>query len=278
LPLGGLSEGGGVKTVKIQGGLGNQLFGLAFARSVAIVSQQPVALDLSSYERDPYGRGYELAEFSRGLGAFVPSHRPVAGSRLAHAAARLLPTPGFVHEQKRPVNRAALQALVRKGEFFSGYWQDEAYMLDAERLRLQTRRLFETRGRNAPADLVVIHYRTYKEERRRHARRTPPSQFFVDALERIETDTGPVSEVALISDDPGLARRRLGDLGRPIVELDQPDAWADLSLMVRARALILTNSSFSWWGGFCSGARAVIYPRADGYAHYPKPSERFIVL
>ena len=267
-----------MKTVKIQGGLGNQLFGLAFARTVAIVSQQPVALDLSSYERDRYGRGFELAEFSRSLGAFVPSHRPLAGSPFAHMAARLLPTPGFVSERKRPANPAALRALVRKGDFFSGYWQDEAYMLEVERLRLQTRRLFETRGRHAPEGLVVIHYRTYKEERRRRARRTPPARYFADALERIEADTGRVAEVALISDDVDLARRRLGDLGRAVVELDQTDAWSDLAAMVHAKALILTNSSFSWWGGFCSGARTVTYPKSDGYAHYPSPSERFIVL
>ncbi|MBV8681988.1 MAG: alpha-1,2-fucosyltransferase [Caulobacteraceae bacterium] len=267
-----------MKTVKIQGGLGNQLFGLAFARSVAIVSQRPVALDLSSYERDRYGRGFELAEFSRNLGAFVPSHRPLAGSPLAHIAARFMPTPGFVAERKRPADEAALRALVGKGDFFSGYWQDEAYMLEVERLRLQTRRLFETRGRHAPAGLVVIHYRTYQEERRRRARRTPPGRFFADALDQIEAKTGPVSEVALISDDVGLARRRLGDLGRPIIELDQPDAWSDLAVMVRARALVLSNSSFSWWGGFCSAARAVIYPSPDGYAHYPRPSARFIVL
>lgn len=267
-----------MKTVKIQGGLGNQLFGLAFARTVAIGSQRPVALDLSSYERDRYGRGFELAEFARSLGAFVPSHRPLAGSPIAHATARFLPTPGFVVERRRPRSEAELRALVKKGDFFSGYWQDEAYMLDAARLRLQIRRLFETLGRHAPGDLVAIHYRTYKEERRRRARRTPPGRFFVEALERIEADSGPVREVALISDDVALARRRLGDLGRPIVEVAQPDAWADLALMVRARALILTNSSFSWWGGFCSGAKTVIYPRPDGYVHYPRPSERFVML
>lgn len=267
-----------MRTVKIQGGLGNQLFGLAFARSVAIGCGQPVALDLSSYERDRYGRGFELTDFARSLGAFVPTYRPLAASPVAHAAARLFWAPGFVIERRRPSREVELRTLVKKGSFFSGYWQDEAYMLDAERLRLQVRRLFETRGRHAPAGLIVIHYRTYKEERRRRARRTPPAGFFVQALQRIEADSGPVSEVALISDDIALARRRLGDLDRPIVEVGQADAWADLALMVRARALILTNSSFSWWGGFCSGARTVIYPRADGYAHYPRPSERFVVL
>jgi hypothetical protein len=267
-----------VKTVKIQGGLGNQLFGLAFARSVAIVAQQPVALDLSSYGHEPYGRRFELADFARSLGALVPAHRVLTGSRATRAAARLLPIPGFFRERRRAPSEAALRALIARNAFFSGYWQDEAYMLEAERLRGQIRRLFETEGPRAPAGLVAIHYRTYKEERRRRARRTPSARFFADALERIEAEIGQVREVVLVSDDVALARRRLGDLGRPIVEVVQEGAWADLALMARARALVLTNSSFSWWGGFCSDARLVIYPRSDGYVHYPRPSTRFVVL
>jgi hypothetical protein len=268
-----------MKTVKIQGGLGNQLFGLAFARSVAIVSRQPVALDLSWYERDPFGRSYELGDFARSLGAFVPAHRPLSGARLTHALGARLPLPGFVAERRSPPpNASALSGLVRHGAFFSGYWQDEAYIADAARLRLQVRRFIEDRARGGPSGGVVIHYRTYKEERRRRARRTPSLQFFAQALERIEAEMGEVGEVMLISDDPALAFRRLGDLRRRIVTVEQESAWADLALMARARALILTNSSFSWWGGFCSDARTVVYPRPAGYVHYPRPAERFVVL
>jgi hypothetical protein len=267
-----------VKTVKIQGGLGNQLFCLAFARSAAIVAEAPVALDLSSYESDAYGRGFELRDFVQTLGAFVLAHRPLAGSRAAHALARLAPLPGFVAERRPPRDEAALRALLERGRYFSGYWQDEAYILDPERFRRGVRRLIEDRGRRAAAGAVVIHYRTYKEERRRSARRTPPAVFFADAIARIERDSGPVDEIVLVSDDIALARQRLGDLGRPIVSPAHETHWEDLSLMVRARGLILTNSSFSWWGGFCSEARTIVYPRPDRYVHYPKPAARFVRL
>lgn len=267
-----------MKTVKIQGGLGNQLFGLAFARSVAIIDEGPVGLDLSSYEHDRYGRGFELRDFARSLGAFVDVHRPMAGARLTHAAARIAPIPGYVVERRAPAGEAALRALIRRGRYFSGYWQDEAYMADAGRLGRQVRGWIEANGRRAASGAVVIHYRTYKEERRRRARRTPPSRYFAEAIDRIERDSGPVGEVTLISDDVELARRRLGDIGRPLVCPDHEGAWEDLALMVRARGLILTNSSFSWWGGFCSRARCVVYPRPDRYVHYPRPAEGFVRL
>jgi hypothetical protein len=273
-----VGRGVAIKTVKIQGGLGNQLFGLAFARSVAIFDEGPVALDLASYEREPYGRRFELMDFARSLGAFVMAHRPLTGARLTHAAGRLLPLPGFVAEGRRPRDEAALREMVSRGRYFSGYWQDEAFMADAARFRAQVRRLMEARGPRAPTGAVVIHYRTYKEERRRRARRTPPGRFFVEALDLIERRVGAVDEVVLVSDDPALARGRLGDLGRRVVTPEPASPWEDLALMARARGLILTNSSFSWWGGFCSDAPCVVYPRPDGYAHYPKPSARFACL
>ncbi len=267
-----------MKTVKIQGGLGNQLFGLAFARSAAIVAEAPVALDLSSYQSDKYGRGFELRDFVQSLGAFVLAHRPLAGSRAAHVLAGLAPLPAFVAERRPPRDETALRALLARDGYFSGYWQDEAYILDADRFRRQVRRLIEDRGPRAPSGAVVIHYRTYKEERRRRARRTPPAIFFTDAIARIERDSGPVDEIVLVSDDVDLARRRLGDLGPPIVTPRQETAWDDLCLMVRARGLILTNSSFSWWGGFCSEAQTIVYPRPDRYVHYPRPAARFVRL
>jgi hypothetical protein len=267
-----------MKTVKIQGGLGNQLFGLAFARSAAIVAEAPVALDLSSYEADRYGRGFELREFTRTWGALVLAHRPLAGSRAAHALASVAPLAGFVTERRAPRDETALRAMIERGRYFSGYWQNEAYMLDAERFRRQVRRLIEEGGRRTVAGAVVIHYRTYKEERRRRARRTPGGRYFAEAIELIERTSGPVPEIVLVSDDPDLARRRLGDLGRPVLTADHESGWQDLALMVRARGLILTNSSFSWWGGFCSEAQTVVYPRPDRYVHYPRPAARFVCL
>jgi hypothetical protein len=267
-----------MKAVRIQGGLGSQLFGLAFARSAAIVCEGPVALDLSSYARDTHGRGFELKDFARSLGALVITHRPWSGARATHLISRVAPLPGFVREARAPASPAALRALIERGNYFSGDWRDEAYIADAERFRVQVRRLVETQAPRAPAGTVVIHYRTYKEERRRAARRTPPARYFVEALSLIERQTGPVSEVVLVSDDTALARSRLGDLGWPVVTLQAETAWNDLALMARAKALVLTNSSFSWWGGFVSDARCIVYPRPDRYVHYPRPAQGFVRL
>ena len=71
---------------------------------------------------------------------------------------------------------------------------------------------------------------------------------------------------------------RLGALADRVTPLDGGGAFGDMAAMLKARSLILGNSSFSWWGGFCGEAERVIYPRRDGFYHYPAPASRFIVI
>lgn len=267
-----------MKTVKIQGSLGDQLFGLAFARSAAIVSEAPVALDLSRYAADPDGRGFELTAFAQSLGAFLIAHRPILASPATHVLSQVAPLPGFIRERRPPASERALRALIERGGYFSGQWRDEAYILDADRFRLQVRRLIADKGRRAAAGAVVLHYGADEAERVRRKGRAPTLRFYAEALGRIEQETGPVGEVVLVSDQPGLAQRRLEGLGRRIVPADHESDWEDLALMVRARALVLGKASLGWWGGFCSEARMVIYPRSDRYAPHPAPAARFLRL
>ena len=51
-----------------------------------------------------------------------------------------------------------------------------------------------------------------------------------------------------------------------------------MALMLRARALILTNSTFSWWGGYCGHADRVLYPPRGALFHYAAPAARFEVI
>jgi hypothetical protein len=264
-----------VKTVKLQGGLGNQLFGLAFARSVARLAGGRVALDLGAFASDRHGRVFDLRDLAEGLGDVGFVRRPLLGGRLATALARLVAPPGYVSEGAPPADEAALADLIARGRYFNGYWQHEAFIADPEAFIAAVRRSAFERAAATPVREVVIPYRTYKEERRPAARRVPGGDYVRAALARIEARMGSAAEIALVSDDPALAMDRLGDLGRPVSVLTTGGPWDDMALLMHARALVLSNSSFSWWGGFCGDAQAAIYPRHDGYFHYPVPAARF---
>jgi hypothetical protein len=266
------------RTVKMQGGLGNQLFCLAFARSVARMGGGQVALDLAAFKTDRHGRTFELAELATHIGDISFSRRPILGGRIAGAIARSAPWPGYVSEPPPPADAVELAAMIGGGVYFNGYWQNEAFIDDPRGWIRMVRDYAFSQAADTPRREVVIHYRTYKEERRAAARRVPDNAYVRSALQAIEGRLGPVSEVRLISDDPALAVARLGDIGRPLIAESGGGAWGDMALLMRARALILTNSSFSWWGGFCADATCVIYPRQDGFFHYPAPAARFEIL
>jgi hypothetical protein len=280
-----------VKTVKIQGGLGNQLFGLAFARSVVKLSGEAAALDMGAYRADRYGRIFDLADLAMSLGLGPCVRRPLLAGRIVGAVARRIAPPGYVAEGAPPADEAALAGMIARGRYFDGYWQHEAYIAGAPGLIAAIRDVVfrraaaaaragpaERAGALSPAREVVIHYRTYKEERRPGARGVPDSGYVRAALAHVDERLGPGAPLWLVSDDPGLALARLGNVGRPIGVLAGGGAWEDMAVLMRARALILTNSSFSWWGGFCGDAEVVTYPRRDGLFHYPIPAARFACL
>ncbi|MGI9170401.1 MAG: hypothetical protein ACR2FH_09530 [Caulobacteraceae bacterium] len=266
-----------MKTVRLRGGLSNQLFGLAFAHSVGILSGAPVQLEVSGFDRDRHGRRFLLGALAARLGLAV-GHRPISSHRLVAAAMAVAPWGPWVRERHPPPRLRGLREMARRGATFDGYWQNEAYMAEPAAIRRPIRAFLEARGGPALAHEVVIHCRSYAEEPRPDRREGPDAAFYRRAMAAIEARHGPTGDIGLVCDDPDLARERLGALGRRVTVLRGADAFADMTILLKARSLILANSSFSWWGGFCGEAETVIYPRRVGLFHYPIPAARFTVL
>ena len=265
-----------MKTVKLQGGLGNQLFCLGFAYTVGRLSGESVALDLASFDADRYGHEFDLLRLAEQV-AMPVTRGPLLSSRTVTAMMRRCPMLGYFSDRAvPPADRAKLAALVRTGRYFNGYWQNEAW-LDPSFRDIARDFLLERAG-PGPSPSVVIHSRTYKEEVRPGRRATPDSDWFARCMDRLEAAGADLSDIALISDDPALALTRIGDVGRPIRAATGGTAWSDMALLIRARALILTNSSFSWWGGWCGEATMVLYPAKGALFHYPAPAHRFTVV
>jgi hypothetical protein len=263
----------------MQGGLGNQLFCLAFARSVRLLTGDPVALDLSSYGADRFGNAFVLEDLARQIDGLVLDRQPMLGNRFSSALLRRLPfpIPGYAAEPPEGLSgKKTLVSLARPRGYFDGYWQDEAYIHDPGAFASLVRDFLLTGSTPRPEVAVALHYRTYKEENHPVRSRAPGRDYFVRAIETLESASGPVSRIDLISDDPALALERIGDIGRQVVPVVGGGARDDMALILGARALILTNSSFSWWGGFCGVAQTVVYPERRGLFHYPIPAGRFV--
>ena len=264
-----------MKTVKMQGGLGNQLFCLGFADTVARLTGETVALDLASFSADRYGHDFDLAPLGTILGMRL-TRRPLMSARPVTALMRRVPTAGYVSEGATIPDHDSLGRLAKSGRYFNGYWQNEAYM--SAPFRKLARDFLLDRAGPTPQRGIVIHCRTYKEEVRPERRAVPAADWFIRCFERLESLGVDTSDIALISDDPALALSWLGDIGRPVRAVTEGTASTDMALLLKARTLILTNSTFSWWGGYCGEAATILYPAKGRLFHYAAPPARFTVV
>jgi hypothetical protein len=243
-----------MRMVRLRGGLGNQLFGLAFAHSVKHLGGEPVAADVSGFQHDRYGRVFVTGALAAQLGLQQGS-RPSLRSALSR-----LSFPGQVREGRAPTD---LSSLAIRGRYFDGYWQDEAYIAAPPIVRALARTFLDSMSADADADAhdIVVHQRSYQEETISARRRGPAPDYVARATDLIEKRLGRTRDIVVISDaTPGA------------------DPFADMAVLLKARALVLANSSFSWWAGYCGDAAVVAYPERGGAFHYPAPARAFEVV
>lgn len=268
-----------MKVVKIQGGLGNQLFCLAFAYAVARRTGEKVGLEIGGFRSDQYERSFELYDLAAGLDSFRFERTPWLANRYVGWAVRKARLPWLMTDAAAPpADPRALARRIDRSVLFDGYWQHEAWLEGLPEFADAVRRFVGERASGVGRFDVVVHVRTYKEERVPSRRGAPGEAYYRAALDRIRRAGVEPRSIALISDDPDLAMERIGDAFAPTDVLKGQSHYTDMATMFEARALILSNSSFSWWGGVCSNAEPAVYPARGELFHYPRPASRFLVL
>lgn len=283
-----------VVTVKLVGGLGNQLFAYAAAKALALRNGCPLVLDAhSGYQRDAYGRRYELGVFG------LPDERGPARHPFGHDAVERL-----VREvnDRLPVKRRTYlfenvcrktfkhryhpwlgDFRVRRNTYLNGNFTSPRYFEEhAEALRQALRwrqpptdpALLALARELADDNAVVVHFRLNRTE----AGSSNPGFSNLKKL-------GPrYYEAAFAQLTKSLHRPRwfcFADVPArvdsflvlpPNATLVEVAAPADaLWLMHHGRNFVLSNSTFAWWGAWLSGApgsRIFAPPAADYWDNF----------
>ena len=264
------------RVVQVQGGLGNQLFCVAFAHSLACLTGERVGLEVGGYRGDRYGHVFELAPLAADLGLVIAAPG-LAATRLGAALGRALGGDRVVGDRTLPRGPTVTEAIARRGRLFVGYWQNEAWIVEPPAFIAAARRFVADRAPGAPAGALAVHYRSYAEERRADRRRAPAEAYFRAAYAKVLAAGSTPADILLVSDQPDLAIDAIGGAFTP-TRVQKADKYADLATLMTARSLILTNSSFSWWGGYLSDATIIAYPGPRGLFHYASPAARFQVV
>ena len=250
--------------VKLEGGLGNQMFQYAAGRRLASMLQTELKLDVSYFANQTL-RVYALHHFHiQGSMASEKEIRPFfqhtlvhttlekIGARQTYSVLKEKPFPNFVPE-----------FFSAKGHILlKGYWQSEKYFQDIAPVLKQDFTLREAvDAENADmlktmADTmsVAIHVRRgdYVSDRKtQEFHGSCPERYYQDAIQHIQSQIKN-PHFFVFSDEPEWVTEHFTfDAPVCIVEHNTSEnAHHDLELMRHCKHFILANSSFSWWGAW----------------------------
>jgi len=271
-------------TVRIIGGLGNQLHCYAFGRSIANKRNARLKLDIKSgYWNDPYNRIYLLNMFPNFKEEILKVPKSLLGRlsfrvliKIAQKISPVVPLKWrILIQEKAPIQykREIHEAIFCFSTYFIGYWASYLYYSGIED---QLRNELKPPKPDHPAALELlreietsrscsIHFRTYEEE----IGVTHPWLFgyYKKAVETI-IEKYPETTFYIFSDNLETAKQQLSSLNIKAVYVNIPEAKGNLQslidfyLMYACSDAIIGNSTFSWWAAWLSDSadKTIISP------------------
>jgi hypothetical protein len=220
--------------VKIQGGLGNQMFQWACARKLAIQYKTRLMLDVSSYTTDRL-RTFQLPLFNN-VKRLIENEEVVILNGIQHSSEMryIIDTFRIIEFSPPPI-------------YLNGYWQSEVFFNDIERI---IRHDFNLEDIGTDLEVfpnldksVSLHVRRgdYLQSNDYHPIQS--INYYRKAIDII----GEYDNIYVFSDDLDWCESNL-DFDRMLfVDLNEIET---LNLMSQMKHNIIANSSFSWWGAW----------------------------
>ena len=268
-------------TVRILGGLGNQLFAYAAARRLAVKNDCDLVIDhVSGFRFDKkYKRTYQLDHFQIPCRKANPSEMMEPFSRVRrYIRKKTNQNKDFFHrdyiqQEVFDFDDRLIDFKPNKNICIEGYWQSENYFKDIEALIRQdlvisspqdVRNQELVRQITEHKNPVAVHYRYFNEDQ--SSSDNLSLDYYRQAFERISTMVEN-PHFFVFSDHPEkvLQASRLPEEHVTIVSHNRGEdmAFADLWLMQQCRHFIIANSTFSWWGAWLGSQKdkTIIAPK-----------------
>ncbi len=242
-------------TVRLMGGLGNQMFQYACARRLSITLGVPLRLDIGWYDADDL---MPHETYSLGCFRLCPDLHWIKGRTHWKRTGRV------IEERSHSVDSRVLSGSTRT--YLSGFWQNEGYFAE---VAPQIRSEFSLRSCLTEETALLIEQVGKGQTVSLHVRQAGyadalPASYYLDAVAEMQRRViDPTFYV--FTDDLAWARRELKLPPRSILVdfLNRGEPWQDLLAMSRCRHHVIANSSFSWWGAWLDPRpdKVVLAPR-----------------
>lgn len=269
--------------VKLQGGLGNQMFQYAIGRRLALYHNTMLKLDIGinnpdikneqlllSHEETVTHRKFELGNFNitaeLATGSDIDLFKPK--KRILHRVKKKLLQAKYIRES----THSFFSGYLKFGGncYLNGYWQTELYFNEvAQVIRADFKCNSPLDKKNAIIEGLIKSTNAVSLHIRRGDYIHDPATFeyhgacsdtyYKDAIDLIlQKVKSP--HFFIFSDEPDWVLKNF-TLNHPITVVDINDATngiSDLRLMCACNHHIIANSSFSWWGAWLNSSKEKI--------------------
>ncbi|CAA6819105.1 MAG: Alpha-1,2-fucosyltransferase [uncultured Sulfurovum sp.] len=254
---------------KITGGLGNQMFQYAIAKSIATVRNDIFKLDTTAYETYKLHNGYRLNAFS--LEVSLAKEDEIFrlrgfDNRIFNKLNFFKPKSYYLEKERTIYDD---KVFSYKDIYLDGYWQNEAYFLDIRKSLLEDFKLNKMLSPKAEASLlniksssgISVHVR-----RGDYLKHPEIGILSVDYYKRaIEYMKGKVEnpQFFIFSNDIPWCKENFSFIKEVTYIEESESELEDLELMKSCHHNIVANSSFSWWGAWLNDykEKIVIAPK-----------------
>ncbi|NNE32934.1 MAG: alpha-1,2-fucosyltransferase [Winogradskyella sp.] len=256
--------------IKLQGGLGNQMFQYAIARILGEIRDEEVLLDITSFEDNVKKPGYTPRNFE--LNIFnnsykIADRKAVNRFKKINVINRLKQKLGFSYPQTYVETSFRFNEelfSIENDIYLVGYFQSYKYLKNHEAF---TRQLysFQTNSLSELNQNLLVKLKTLKTVSI-HIRRGDfvndkltqayhgicNLEYYIEAIEYICSKHKNLTMV-FFSDDMQWVRESFNNFDYPKIFVDfnsRKNNWVDMLLMSKCSHNIIANSSFSWWGAW----------------------------
>jgi hypothetical protein len=263
--------------VKLDGGLGNQMFQYAFGRSFSVNYKIPFKLDISSlfeyrkYELDIFGLNANFAT-KEDLLFFDRQKLSIKEKvmfKIKHGFFRTL----YISEREG-LDTFTFPEKLTKNILISGHWQSEYYFKSIEwvirsdfsfpEIKSESNKFFRNQIQQTNSVSVHIRRGDYLLEQNNKVHGVLPVKYYRQAVDYVRKRiSDPVFYI--FSDDPNWVLENLDIKGEVyfVIGNENNHAYVDMQLMSFCKHNIIANSSFSWWGAWLNNypSKIVIAPK-----------------
>ena len=227
----------------LQGGLGNQLFQISAAISLALENDDDAIFSFKNHDLPKQGRKCE--NYSKNIFRNLNFSDNLFIKRRYHE-------PFYHYKEIEPKSNMCLIGYFQSEKYFSKYANviREVFSIDEDSLKI----IKEKYGEILKKEPISIHVRRgdYIKYKDFH----PPCslEYYKKAIKQFPEN----STFLVFSDDIEWCKQNF--LGENFWFVDGNEDYIDLYLMFLCKNAIIANSSFSWWGAWLGKADKVIAP------------------